>query len=216
MGPSNLARAATGRVQLSYVFDWVIVVIFIAIGGALSFVAPVRRPFSLTDDSISFPYHNDTISVPVLFVVAVVVPAVIILITCLTIVRVPAHVATEPSRGIVWKTKLWELHASWLGLAVSLALSLLLTQSMKNLFGKHRPDFLARCDPDLSNIGAYVVGGFTSEVLEGTSQLVSWQICQSKTGAGVGNAELQDGFRSFPSGHCTSTCPVTPFAHFDY
>jgi hypothetical protein len=54
--------------------------------------------------------------------------------------------------------------------ALSLSLSLLLTQTMKNMFGKHRPDFLARCNPDIAGMNNYIVGGFTSEVLEGTSQ----------------------------------------------
>jgi membrane-associated phospholipid phosphatase len=89
--------------------------------------------------------------------------------------------------------------------ALSLSLSLLLTQTMKNMFGKHRPDFLARCNPDIAGMNNYIVGGFTSEVLEGTSQLVNWQICISNNGSGVGTSEFIDGFRSFPSGHCTSS-----------
>lgn len=192
------------RVVLSYVFDWIIIVVFIAVAGAFSLIAPVRSEFSLTDKSISFPYRPDTISIPVLFIVAVLVPAIIIAAVCAALVRLPTRPGPEPSRSSIWKRKLWEAHASWLGLALSLTLSLLLTQTMKNMFGKHRPDFLSRCNPDLSLISTYTVGGFVSEALEGTSQLVSWQICQSKDGGGVGKSEFLDGFRSFPSGHCTS------------
>ena len=209
MGLSKCAHFRTCRVSLSYVLDWIVIVVFIAVAGALSFLTPTKRDFSLTEKSISFPYRTDTISTTVLFIVAVVVPAAIIATICASVVRLPACPGPAPSRSTVWKRKLWELHAGWLGLALSLTLSLLLTQTMKNMFGKHRPDFLSRCDPDISKINTYTVGGFASESLEGTSQLVTWEICQSKDGYGVGKAEFLDGFRSFPSGHCTSSYPGT-------
>jgi membrane-associated phospholipid phosphatase len=65
---------------------------------------------------------------------------------------------------------------------------------MKNLFGHWRPDLLSRCNPDIANLAKYAVGGYTN-----TTQgvyLVSAAICQS-TDSGT----LDDGFRSFPSGH---------------
>ncbi|KAJ4295063.1 hypothetical protein N0V90_007071 [Kalmusia sp. IMI 367209] len=191
------------RVALSYVLDWIVIVVFVAIAGAFSIIEPVKRDFSLTDPSISFPYRKDTISIPVLFVVAVAAPAFIIAGICAAIVRIPPRPGPVPSHSAIWKRKLWELHAAWLGLALSLTLSLILTQTMKNMFGKHRPDFLSRCNPDIGAINDFLVGGFTSESLEGTSQLVRWEICMSKNGSGVGKSEFMDGFRSFPSGHCT-------------
>lgn len=195
------------RTWLSYFLDWLVIVIFVGIAGAFSIIEPIKRDFSVTDKSISFPYRSDTISIPVLFVIAVVAPGIIIAIICAALVRIPERPGPDPSRAAIWKRKLWELHAGWLGLAFSLTLSLFITQTMKNMFGKHRPDFLARCNPDLSNMSKFIVGGFTSETLEGTSQLVRWQICLSKDGSGVGGKkEFLDGFRSFPSGHCTSTC----------
>ncbi|KIV99863.1 uncharacterized protein PV09_08531 [Verruconis gallopava] len=192
-----------GRVWVSYIFDWVIVIVFLAIAGALNFVEPVKRDFSLTDRAISFPYRKDTISIPVLFIIAVAVPIVVIAVVSLLFVRFPINSTDPRSSSSLWRRKLWELHAGWLGLALATTLSLLLTQTMKNMFGKHRPDFLARCNPDVANMGNFTVGGFTSELLEGTSVLVDWQICISKNGSGVGYKEFIDGFRSFPSGHST-------------
>jgi membrane-associated phospholipid phosphatase len=196
--------AFLNRVSVSYILDWIIIVVFLAIAGAFSFLEPFKRDFSVTDQSISFPYRKDTISIPVLFLIAVLAPAAIIAAICLTLIRIPNRPGPEPSRKAVWKRKLWELHASFLGLALSLTLSLTLTQTMKNMFGKHRPDFLARCNPDVQNLDKFLVGGYTSELLEGTSQLVNWHICISQNGLGPGgHSEFIDGFRSFPSGHCT-------------
>jgi hypothetical protein len=205
MSLKQYLHLARGRTWLSYIFDWVIIIIFLGIGGALTYVEPIKRDFSLTDKTLSFPYRKDTISILVLFLVAVVAPAAIIALVCLLFVRLPTESgSTPPSSGSHWRRKLWEWHCGWLGLALSIMLSLVLTQTMKNMFGKHRPDFLARCNPDIANMNDFVVGGFTSELLEGTSQLVKWQICISKDGSGVGTSEFIDGFRSFPSGHCTS------------
>ncbi|KAK7178192.1 lipid phosphate phosphatase 3, chloroplastic [Paraphaeosphaeria sporulosa] len=196
-------RSIFSRTSISYLLDWLVIVIFLGIAGAFSFVEPIKRDFSLTDKSISFPYRKDTISIPLLFVVAVIAPAVMIAAICGVLVRLPSRPGPVPSRSAIWKRKLWELHAAWLGLALSLTLSLFLTQTMKNMFGKHRPDFLARCNPDISKMSHYIVGGYTSEILEGTSQLVRWEICLNKDGGRVSKSEFIDGFRSFPSGHCT-------------
>lgn len=203
MAFTRYIRSMLGRTSLSYCLDWLVIVIFVGIAGTFSFLEPIKRDFSLTDNTISFPYRKDTISIPVLFVVAVVAPAVIIAAVCAVLVRVPQRPGSPSSRNTIWKRRLWEMHAAWLGLALSLTISLFLTQTLKNMFGKHRPDFLARCNPDVSAMSNYLVGGYTSEVLEGTSQRVRWDICRSKDGSGVGKSEFIDGFRSFPSGHST-------------
>jgi membrane-associated phospholipid phosphatase len=65
---------------------------------------------------------------------------------------------------------------------------------MKNLFGHWRPDLLSRCNPDIANIAKYAVGGFVNTT-QGT-YIASAAICQS-----TDSATLDDGFRSFPSGH---------------
>ncbi|KAH8586300.1 hypothetical protein B0O99DRAFT_644800 [Bisporella sp. PMI_857] len=214
MAFTQYIRSTFNRTFLSYSLDWLIIVIFLGIAGAFSILEPVKRDFSLTDRSISFPYRKDTISMPLLVVVAVIAPAAIIAASCIVFARLPARPGTTSSRSAMWKRKLWELHAAWLGLALSITISLFITQTLKNMFGKHRPDFLVRCNPDIFGMSKYVVGGYTSEALEGTSQLVRWDICISKNGSGVGKSEFIDGFRSFPSGHCTSTY-ITHVPHLD-
>lgn len=84
-----------------------------------------------------------------------------------------------------------------MGLGLSLAIAFFVTDGTKNLVGKPRPDLLARCNPDLSRLLSSAVGGIGDQVDEGIN-LVSWTICRNP------GSILDDGFRSFPSGH--SSC----------
>ncbi len=86
-----------------------------------------------------------------------------------------------------------------MGLGLTLAIVMLLTDGMKNLFGKPRPDMISRCQPDVSNVQDYVVSRYAF----GDGFLVSAAICQ-QTDIGI----LNDGFRSFPSGHASCKAPT--------
>ena len=85
-----------------------------------------------------------------------------------------------------------------MGLGVALAGAFIVTEGLKDLYGKPRPDLLSRCNPDLSNIPAHTVGGLGT-LLEGGPILVTASICLNQT-----SAVVNDGFASFPSGH--SSC----------
>lgn len=69
---------------------------------------------------------------------------------------------------------------------------------MKNLYGKPRPDLLDRCSPDIDNAAKYVVGGFSGENPFG--RLYSADICTE-----TDSHKLDDGFRSYPSGHASTS-----------
>lgn len=90
----------------------------------------------------------------------------------------------------------WQTHAGWLGLCCGLAVTLFVTSGLKDLIGKPRPDMLARCDPDLSNINKYVVGGFGVNLDSEAPPFVTSAICQQPD-----KRLLDDGFAAFPSGH---------------
>lgn len=78
---------------------------------------------------------------------------------------------------------------------------MLITDGAKNLFGKHRPDFLARCRPIAEKV---------AEALKDGGQLVGWDVCErvDEVGSGIGedggSGKLRDGGRSWPSGHSSS------------
>ena len=94
-----------------------------------------------------------------------------------------------------------------MGLAVSLAIAFIITNGTKNAIGRPRPDLLARCNPDLTKTLNSTVGGIGDQVDEGI-RLVSWTICRNP------GSVLDDGFRSFPSGHSSCKSATNQFMFF--
>lgn len=83
--------------------------------------------------------------------------------------------------ALIARPGLHQAHVSILGLLISLALTLFFTDLTKNSVGRPRPDLIARCKPR-ENTPPHI--------------LVTIAVC-TETNARV----LQDGWRSFPSGH---------------
>jgi len=77
----------------------------------------------------------------------------------------------------------WDAHISALGLVLSLTLAGSLTQVVKITVGRPRPDVISRCNPDAGTV-------------DPTFGLSSVAICHQSD-----RHILNDGFRSFPSGH---------------
>jgi len=168
-----------------------------AIGGGFALNEPYKRPFSLVDLSLQYPYiENENIPTWLLVVVSIIAPGAIIFFVCIALVPGPM-IARNTPKSQIWRRKLWEWNTGWMGLGLSLAIAFMFTQGMKNLFGRPRPNLLDRCDPDLSEsaIAANIVGayarGFAQEWV-----LVGAGICRQ-----TDSSILDDGFRSFPSGH---------------
>ncbi|MCJ1382623.1 hypothetical protein MMC17_005736 [Xylographa soralifera] len=179
---------------LSYVLDWIIIALIAVAGALFTLTTPNHHPFSPTDPSIAYPFVvNEKVSTSTLVLVALVAPGIITALVCL--VFAPGRLASrEMPTSLIWRRKLWEWNTAWMGLGLALAAAFMITDGMKNLFGKPRPDLLARCNPDMANLQKYVVGGFGTATSGGL--LVSWQICR-QTNLSI----LNDGFASFPSGH---------------
>ncbi|KAG9255019.1 PAP2 domain-containing protein [Emericellopsis atlantica] len=185
------------KVFLSYALDWIVLVALGIVGYVLGKISPNKRPFSLNDPDISFPLRDETVPVWLLVILMGAVPIVLIFIVCLIFIP-GATVPRNTPKTLIWKRKLWELHVGWLGLALSVIWAFFFTSAMKNLFGKPRPDLLSRCDPDYQNAANYIVGGFKGENTLGV--LYSASICQT-----TDNAALDEGFRSYPSGHSSTS-----------
>lgn len=80
------------------------------IAAVLNDISPFKRPFSLYDQDISFPYKaNETITTPILVGVSLGAPVVLIAVVCLLLVPGPTISGKAPKR-VVWGRKLWELY----------------------------------------------------------------------------------------------------------
>ncbi|KAL7411542.1 phosphatidic acid phosphatase type 2/haloperoxidase [Mrakia frigida] len=79
----------------------------------------------------------------------------------------------------------WDLHSGWLGLALSLSVTSTVTNIIKITVGRPRPDILDRCQPapGLTNPTPYTLSD---------SRVICTRLDL-----------LNDGFRSFPSGHAS-------------
>lgn len=176
--------------------------VFAIVGGVFTLISPYERAFSLADPDLSFPYNaHEKIATSTLVLVALVAPAIIILIICLLLVPGPTVPSSTP-KSLIWKRKLWEWNTGWMGLALSLAIAFVITNGMKVLFGRQRPDLLSRCDPDLDNVQKYIVGGLGDRAPQG-QYLVDRHICRQ-----TDSAMLRAGFTSFPSGHASCKGPI--------
>jgi membrane-associated phospholipid phosphatase len=160
-------------------------------------VTPNARPFSATDPDISFPFQTKTkIPTWLLVVCSVIIPGGVIAVLALGAPNAQSYTTAQG-----WKRRFYCLNTAWLGLGLSLATAILITNGVKNLVGRPRPDLLSRCQFNQSEIQQFTVG---------QNQLLDWHICKgsnetvsSVSGVTTG-PDIRDGFRSFPSGHCSS------------
>ncbi|KAF9103656.1 hypothetical protein BGX27_010482 [Mortierella sp. AM989] len=163
------------RLFCSYLFDWVFCIVLIGVFFLIDKVEPFHRQFSVENPAIMFPYtQNETIPTWALAIIAVGFPIVVIFIVGLGIRRSP-----------------YDLHNGILGLLVSVLLTTIFTQVLKVTVGKHRPDFLDRCQPALN--GATLT---QDEPLH----LWTHDVCTQ-----TDHAILKDGYRAFPSGHSSTS-----------
>ncbi|KAF2842178.1 PAP2-domain-containing protein [Patellaria atrata CBS 101060] len=192
----NSLQMPSKRLIASYVFDWFIILCIAAVGGGFNRISPFHRPFSLIDLTISYPHVDETIPTWLLLVVCLIAPGIIIFVVCMFFIPGPTKSPSTP-KLLIWRRKFWEWNSGWMGLGLSLATTFLITEGMKNIWGKPRPDLISRCDPDIANLRNYVVGGYGQDISD-KWVLVNWLICRS-----TNSWELDDGFRSFPSGHAS-------------
>ncbi|KAF2622178.1 acid phosphatase/Vanadium-dependent haloperoxidase [Macroventuria anomochaeta] len=191
------------RLVLSYIFDWICIIAIAAVGAGWEYLTPYKRPFSPVNLDISYPFEeHETIPTWLMAVIGLVIPAAIIFLVCIIFVPGPTASRGTP-KLLIWRRKLWEWNTGWMGLALSLATAFMVTQGMKLLFGKPRPDLLSRCRPDLGRlaqaaVGNYVGGGAGDNELNPAWVMVTDAICQN-----TNEDIMKDGFKSFPSGHAS-------------
>ncbi|ORX69657.1 acid phosphatase/Vanadium-dependent haloperoxidase, partial [Linderina pennispora] len=154
---------------VSYIPDYVVLVIMAILWGVLSKIAPFHREFSLTNKTIQYPMKPDSVPFYAAVVLSFVVPLVVILVWT----------------GLL-RRSFHDMNSGVLGLCLALVLNMMITNTVKNLAGRHRPDFIDRCDIDKN----------AAPRLEPFIGLLNSTVCRQ-----TDQSILYDGMRSFPSGH---------------
>ncbi|OAA39717.1 PAP2 domain containing protein [Metarhizium rileyi] len=200
MSHPDVSSVGTFSVKLfaSYALDWIVLVVITVAAGFLGRIEPNKRPFSLNDPNISFPFtEKETVPNWLLVVLCALLPVIVIFLVSL--ILIPGRtVPKNTSLVLIWKRKMWELHVGWLGLLMAVSSAFFFISGIKNMCGKPRPDLLSRCEPDIANAARYIVGGFVKEATAAT--LYSGDICKQ-----ANRKKLDDGFRSYPSGHSAAS-----------
>lgn len=99
---------------------------------------------------------------------------------------IPLVIMALVSLGI--SRSVWDFHAGFLGLVVAHAFTLTATTIIKVCVGRPRPDFIDRCQPRAGSQNGSPYG------------LVTQAVCSTELTSHL----IQDGFRSFPSGHSST------------
>ena len=149
---------------------------------------PFHQHFSLRNYTLQYPYAvHERVPVALLYAVAMAGPMGVISLYTLVIDGIFSHSGLKRRRYRL-KDRLWELNCGILGLFLSFMLTYVVTGTLKNAIGKPRPDLIARCAPK-----------------EGSADPLPFGISDSSICTQTDMSLLNDGFRSFPSGHSSST-----------
>ncbi|KAK6202546.1 phosphatidic acid phosphatase type 2/haloperoxidase [Scheffersomyces amazonensis] len=163
----------------SYVVDWflyIVILLVFSIYGTTA--APRYHEFSLHDINLLYTYKSeDETAVPLLplIVIAIGLP-IFQFIACSVI-----NGATLSS-----SRKFWDIYIGLMCLCGSMSIQLMVTVILKNICGLPRPDMISRCQPNL-------------RVEVPLLQLSTVSICSNPD-----IALIQEGFRTFPSGHSST------------
>ncbi|EXJ79188.1 hypothetical protein A1O3_08689 [Capronia epimyces CBS 606.96] len=191
------------RAIVSYIADYLIImqvphtptsymgVLAIVYAALDKLVTPFSQHFSLNNIYIQYPYAvHERIPIHIALLISAAFPAVVILIYTLFIDGLFSHHrrTTHARSKYSIAERLWELNCGWLGLLLAQGAAFVITGTLKNLCGRPRPDLIDRCQPR---------AGSTDGVPYG---LVTKAICTQQD-----ESIMQDGFRSFPSGHSSSS-----------
>lgn len=128
-------------------------------------------------------------------------PAAIILL--ITVFFIPGlKTARRMKWGKLLRLKAWEVERGSAGLMLSVTLAFFITQGVKNLIGRPRPNFLEKCQPDFGGVIEHLIGKHRVPGLEGSQLwdgggLVNSGVCQAE------KEEVDAAYRSFPSGHAS-------------
>ncbi|KAG0613024.1 hypothetical protein M758_6G070600 [Ceratodon purpureus] len=155
-----------GRLFYNHWTDWIFIIILIVLWGVCQIVTPFQRyvgAANFVTQSIMYPYKSNTIPFQVVPVIALVIPFIFIF----------TH--------FCYRRNVRDLHHAFLGLLTTVALTALITDSIKVGIGRPRPHFYARC--------------FGGTNMNATYDATGNVVCT------ISKDLMKEAYKSFPSGH---------------
>jgi len=156
---------------------------------ALDKAEPHHQLFSVENISLQYPMAVPERVTPVLAgVVSCAFPLLVIIVWTMLLDGFYSHSKEKRKQKAKYKLseRLWQMNCGILGLGLSVAAAITITGALKNLTGKPRPDIIDRCKLPL-------------DYVQLKYQLTSYDKCTGDKHI------LKDGFKSWPSGHSSST-----------
>ncbi|KAJ1850722.1 hypothetical protein LPJ73_003315 [Coemansia sp. RSA 2703] len=158
----------------TYIPDWIILILINVAGGLFGMLGPRHREFSLSDRSIQYSNHRSYVPDFVPPLVGYGAPIISALFF------------------LIFRRRNWhDFHCTVLGIFIAMGLNNIATNVIKNAVGRPRPDFIDRCQPNITE--------------NPPLKLVDYRVCTQ-----TDLKYLHEGMRSFPSGHASlSFCGLT-------
>lgn len=193
-GNTTITMDDTKKVLLKVGFDFLIlccvgfpILIFFLVGD------PFKRGFFCDDESLMHPFHDSTVTNWMLYIIGILLPVIVIIITELCRARVKKSTDTHPLK--VWNTDIpfWVVQSyKSVGMfGFGAAVSQLLTDVGKYTIGRLRPHFFDVCRPQMP-------GGTTCADAINQGRYVTDFTCTSEKSSARMLKEMR---LSFPSGH---------------
>jgi len=159
--------------------------------------SPFDRFFVERDPALSYPYSpNQSVSVPVLIVVAVIVPMIIVFISQILFHTTKKRMRTFLDHPISTYTE--NIFMPHLAMIQSVIFSIFITLVLKSYVGRLRPNFFAMCNYK-GYRNALISGNFTAyDNLTVSGAVGSLSHCWETDSSVVHEAQY-----SFPSGHAS-------------
>ncbi|KAG5527995.1 hypothetical protein RHGRI_028807 [Rhododendron griersonianum] len=166
---SHTVRSHGVTVARTHMHDWLILILLVPIYVILNRIDPFHRFVgkAMMDD-LKYPLKDNTVPPWTVPIYAILLPTAIFLFFYFR------------------RRDVYDLHHAILGLLYSVFLTAVITNSVKDAVGRHRPDFFWRCFPD----GKEVYDQWGDVICHGEKNVV------------------KEGYKSFPSGHTSDVSEV--------
>lgn len=173
---SYMKHDISGLSFLSYVVDWIVYVAILTVAILFgSVIPPWYHEFLTNDISLMYSHVSEEDTV-------IPINILLVITVVLPLLQFVLCALYSPSSGT---RRAWDIFAGLTCLCGSMATQLMITCVLKNICGLPRPDLLSRCQADID--------------LVPDEGLLTVAVCTNDN-----IFLLQEGFRSFPSGHLST------------